>query len=76
MKTLIVKGSDYSVLNVRQMENSKVKDVNVVLVYPTGYIYKIQTSLHKLITVTETLDSLIYHDIEVKELFNSYTVSC
>lgn len=65
MKTIVVKGSDYSLSNIRVMENSKIKDVNVVLVYPSGYISKIQTSLHLLISVTETLDSLVYYDEEV-----------
>lgn len=65
MKTIVVKGSDYSLSNIRVMENSKIKDVNVVLVYQSGYISKIQTSLHLLISVTETLDSLVYYDKEV-----------
>lgn len=65
MKTIVVKGSDYSLSNIREMENSKVKDVNVVLVYPSGYTSKIQTCLHLLISVTETIDSFVYYDKEV-----------
>ena len=70
MKTIVVKGSDYSVLNVRTMENTTIKDVNVVLVYPSGYTSKIQTSLHQLITVTETIDSFVYCDKKVFDYIN------
>ena len=61
MNTIVVKGSNYSVLEVRALENSKIRDINVVLVYPSGVVHKIQTNMEKLVALTDDIsDSFIY----------------
>ena len=61
MNTIVVKGSNYSVSEVRTLENSKIKDINLVFVYPTGFVHKIQTSMEKLVALTDDVsDSFIY----------------
>lgn len=60
MQTIVAKGTDYSHNNILDLQNSKVKDINLVLVYPTGVTKSFQTSKELLDNCTESASTIIY----------------
>ena len=60
MNTIVIKGSDYSNNNILLMKNSKVKDIKVIAVYPTGLTNEFITDKQLLEDFTERETSIIY----------------
>lgn len=60
MRTIVARGGHFSGNNKKDLENSEIKDINLVLIYPNGETKNILTSEKLFRTFIETDTTIIY----------------
>jgi len=66
MNTIVVKGDHYSFLDKRKLEKAEIEDINIVMVFPSGFVVNFNTSKVLLDELTESDDAIIYGHIYVE----------
>lgn len=63
MNTIILKGDHYSLGNKRDLRKAEIKDIKIIMIYPSGETLSFETSKVLLDELTESDDAIIYGHI-------------